>query len=283
MSKPVAIRLALVALTLAGLWTALTQNQQAPVELTVEKIADDLHVIVGGGGNVAVYDTPEGVILIDDKFDQHVEQILAKVKTVTSQPVRYVLNTHQHGDHTGGNKKLMAQGAEIIIHRNARANMVAGSMPGLPRITFSDETAVYLGNKEVHAQYFGRGHTNGDVVISFPARRTIHTGDLFTAGAPFIDYSANGSGVAWTETLAAAMKLDFDTVIPGHGPIMKKADLAKYIQNIETVRNRINDLRKQGKSKEDVAQLIKIDDLGWQPSPFFSQRSLPGLYDELAR
>lgn len=282
MRKAVLIRVFALSLGLAGLWTALTQPQ-APVDLTVEKIADDLHVIVGGGGNVGVYTTPEGVILVDDKFDQHVPQILAKVKSVTDQPVRYVLNTHHHGDHTGGNQKLLAANAEIILHRNARDLMVKGNQPGVPRITFSDETAVHLGGKEVRARYFGKGHTSGDALILFPARKVLHTGDMFVSGSPFIDYSAGGSGIAWTDTLQAALKLDFDTVIPGHGPIMKRADLEQWVKTFATVRSRVNDLRRQGKSKDETAQLLKMDDLGWKPSTFWSQRSLPGLYDELAR
>ena len=134
------IRLLTLCLALAGLWTALTQ-QPPPADLTVEKIADDLHVLVGSGGNVAVYTTPEGVILVDDKFEQNVPQIVAKVKTITDKPIRYVLSTHHHGDHTGGNRKLLEQSAEIIAHRNARANHVRLSQPGPPRITFSEETA----------------------------------------------------------------------------------------------------------------------------------------------
>jgi len=282
MPKTTWIRLLALSLALAGLWTALTQPQP-PADLTVEKIYDDLHVIVGGGGNVGVYTTPEGVILVDDKFDQHVPQILAKVKTITDQPVRYVLNTHHHGDHTGGNKRLLEANAEIVLHRNARANMVRLNQPGAPRITFSDETAVHLGGKEVRARHFGFGHTNGDALILFPERKVLHAGDLFVASAPFIDYSAGGSGVAWTETLKAALPLDFDTVIPGHWPVMKRADLEKFIKNLETVRQRISDLRRQGRSKEEVAQQLRIEDLGWKPSQFWTGRSLPGLYDELAR
>ena len=275
------IRLFSLSLALAGLWTALTQ--QPPVDLTVEKIADDLHVIVGGGGNVAVYSTAEGVILVDDKFDQHVPQILAKVKTITDKPVRYVLNTHHHGDHTGGNQKLLAQNAEILIHKNARANMARMKQPGIPRISFGDETSVYLGDKEVRARYFGRGHTNGDAVLLFPARRTLHSGDLFVSSTPLIDYSAGGSGVAWTSTLKAALQLDFDTVIPGHGPIMKRADIEKWVATFEAVRKRIGEQQKQGKSKEQVVQGLQIDDLGWTSNANWTGRSLPGLYDELAR
>ena len=161
--------------------------------------------------------------------------------------------------------------------------MVKGNMPGLPRLTFSDETAVYLGGKEVQAKHLGRGHTNGDAIIVFPAHRVIHTGDMFVAGAPFIDYSAGGSGVAWTETIDQVLKLDFDTVIPGHGPISKREDLVRWKKSFEMVRQRISDLRRQGKSKEEAAKLLKLDDVpGFGPGRMWD-RTFPGLYDELAR
>jgi glyoxylase-like metal-dependent hydrolase (beta-lactamase superfamily II) len=177
----------------------------------------------------------------------------------------------------------MSQNAEIIAHRNARANMAQQSMPGVPRIAFSEETSVFLGTKEIRARYFGRGHTNGDAVIFFPQHRVVHTGDLFVNGAPFIDYSAGGSGIDWTDTLKSAMKLDFDTVIPGHGPIMKRNDLEQWVKTFETVRGRVRDLRRQGKSREEVAQLVNLQEFGWQPGRFWAERTLPGLYDELAR
>jgi len=283
MRKTTLVRFLTLAAGSAGLWIALTQ-QQPPADLTVEKIADDLHVLVGSGGNVAVYTTSEGVILVDDKFERNVPQIVAKVKAITSQPIRYVLNTHQHGDHTGGNQQLMAQSAEIIAHQNARANMAERSMPGLPRMAFRDEASVFLGGKEVRARHFSRGHTNGDAVIYFPALKVVHMGDMFVAGAPFIDYSSGGSGVAWTDTLDAVLKMDIETIIPGHGPMMKKDDLAQWKKSFETVRTRIRELHRQGKSKEEAAKLLKMDDLaGWKPGPMFTDRSFPGLYDELAR
>jgi glyoxylase-like metal-dependent hydrolase (beta-lactamase superfamily II) len=244
-------------------------------------VADDLHVIVGSGGNVAVLTTPDGVILVDDKFERNVPEILERVKQITDKPVRYVLNTHHHGDHSGGNQKLMAEsGVEIIAHRNARANMVRTSMPGIPRITFSNETAVHLGGKEVQARYFGRGHTNGDIVIAFPTHKVIHMGDLLNAGGPFIDYSANGSGMEWTKTIDEVLKTEFDTVIPGHGPIMKRNDMLEWKKKFETMRDRVSELRRQGKSQEETAKIVKVDDLGWGSSALV-KRSLPGLYEEL--
>ncbi len=133
-----AIRLLLSGLAGAGVWLAWSQNQP-PAQLTLEKVTENLYVIIGSGGNVAFMPTSEGVILVDDKFAQDGPQILAKVKSVTDQPIRYVLNTHQHGDHTGGNRALLAANAEIVIQKNARANMAAAEMPGIPRLTFSEE------------------------------------------------------------------------------------------------------------------------------------------------
>jgi cyclase len=180
LNKAVVIRLSGMAIGLAGLWLVWSQTQQRP-PLTMEKVTDNLYVIMGNGGNVAAMPTSEGVLLVDDKFALDAPEIVAKVKTISDKPIRYILNTHQHGDHTGGNEAMLAASAEIIIHKNARANMVAGKMPGLPRITFSDETQVFLGGKEVLAKHVGRGHTNGDAVIYFPSERVLAPPSWITA------------------------------------------------------------------------------------------------------
>src|SRR5215470_12552345 len=185
--KDVATRVTIMLAASAGVWIAWSQNQQ-PAQLTTQKVTESLYVIMGSGGNVAFLPTSEGVILVDDKFAQDGPQILAKVKSVTDKPVRYVLNTHQHGDHTGGNAAMFAANAEILIHKNARANMAKAEMPGIPRITYNDEAQVFLGGREVVARHFGRGHTNGDAMIYFPSERVLHTGDLFVNGTPFVDY-----------------------------------------------------------------------------------------------
>lgn len=279
MRFPTLLIRSLAAITaLSGLWIAFTQPNPT---LTVEKLAPDLHVIVGSGGNVAVLTTSEGVILVDDKFDRNVPEILEKVKSITPQPVRYILNTHHHGDHSGGNQTLI-QSAEIVAHDNVYTNMVKGKQPGPPRITFRDRMTIRLGGKEVRAYYFGRGHTNGDAVILFPDHGVLHTGDLFVGGStPFIDYANGGSGIAWSDTLNQALQLDFERVIPGHGSILAKKDLATWNEGFGVVRMRISELKRQGRSKEEVAQLLKMDDVpGWRLSPMWA-RSVPGLYDEL--
>jgi glyoxylase-like metal-dependent hydrolase (beta-lactamase superfamily II) len=173
--------------------------------------------------------------------------------------------------------------AEIVAHRNARANMVKGSQPGQPRLSFADEFAVNYGGKEVRAKHFGAGHTNGDAVIYFPAHKIVHMGDLFVRGTPFIDYGNGGNSEAWIKTIDGVLSLDFETVIPGHGAISKRADLIKWKTDFQTVRARVREMAQQGKSKDDVARGLKVDDLpGWSPGGLFV-KSIPGLYDEVSR
>jgi len=279
MRKEILIRVTVAVLGVAGLWLAWSQNPPAP--LTMQKVSDNVYVIIGDGGNVAFMPTSEGVILVDDKFAQDAPEILARVKSVSDKPIRYVLNTHQHPDHTGGNQAMLAANAEIVIQKNARANMVAGKQPGLPHITFSEEAQVFLGGKEVLARYLGRGHTNGDAVIYFPSERVLHTGDLFvTSGAPFIDGSAGGSIKEWDQTVQKILQTyDFDTVIPGHGPVSKRADLEKWVGTMATVRDRVQKACAFG---TDAADKLDFSGLAFQPSPLLKS-GMPGMCKELAQ
>jgi cyclase len=270
---------------LLGTWVAYTQNANQPPQLKIDKVKDDLYQIVGDGGNVAVYVTGEGVILVDDKYEQDYTQIVEKVKSVTSQPIKYILSTHHHSDHSGGNVKF-APTVEIISTANARANIVEHKQSNAPAnmvpasVTFTDETSVYLGGKQVLAKHFGRGHTNGDAVVYFPALKTLHTGDLMAGATPLIDYSGGGSVVEWTNTLDGAMKLDFDTVIPGHGNVTNKAGLKTYRDNVEKLRTRAQGLIRGGKSQEEVGKVMMAE-FGWTATSLQMQWSLPGMMAEL--
>ena len=279
-------RLSVTLLFLLFSWIAYTQNQgQQPPQLTINKVKDDLYNIEGDGGNVAVLVTSEGVILVDDKFDRDHDAIVANIKSVTNQPVKYVLSTHHHADHSGGNAMFLPT-AEIISTANARTNILehkqSNAPPGVApaRLVFTQETAVFLGGKEARARHFGRGHTNGDAVIYFPALRTIHTGDLMAGTSPLIDYPGGGSVVEWTKTLDAAMKLDFDTVIPGHGKVTNKAGLLAYRDNVEKLRNRVSGLIREGKGQDDVGKVVMAE-YGWAAGSLNMQWSLPGMMTEL--
>jgi len=282
-------------LVIHGTWVVRTQPR--PV-FQATKVKGDLYMITGQGGNVAAYVTSDGVVLVDDMYDRNHADILSQLRTLTDRPLKYVFNTHQHDDHAGGDAKMLPI-AEVIAHKNARANLVAKKQPffeetpgtpiGLPRVTFSDETSVFLGGKEVRARYFGRGHTNGDAVVYFPELGVVHTGDLYLstrsaprAGGPaaderpvsvpiFVDYSQGGSFLDWTGTLDRLLTLDFDTVIPGHGPVSTKTELVKFRADLETMRNRIQGLIKQGKTRDEMVRVLETD-YGWRatgcpPSP----------------
>jgi len=250
-------------------------------------VKDDLYEIEGDGGNVAAYITDEGVILIDDKFDQDHQTIVDDVKSVTSQPIKYVINTHYHQDHSGGNAKFLPT-AEVISTAMARTNILEHKQLGNvqppavspARVTFTTELDVNLGGKEVRAIYMGRGHTNGDAVIYFPALRVLHTGDLMAGTSPLIDYNGGGSLIEWTKTLDNALKLDFDTVIPGHGAITDKAGLQTYRDNVEKMRDRVSALIREGKSQADVAQFMETE-YKWAPGSIQQKWSVPGMMQEL--
>ena len=262
-----AIRICGAAAALAGAWILYTQTRPDP-PIGIQKLKDDLYVIGVtqgvGGGNVAVNVTDEGVILVDDMFDRNHDEILQKLRTITDQPIKYVLNTHQHDDHSGGNARMLALGAEVISHKTARANMALLKQPGLARITFTDELDVNLGGKQVRAKHFGRGHTGGDAVMYFPADRVIHTGDLFLTypPQPFIDYANGGSALEWTKTLDKMLALDFDIAIPGHGPVSDRAGILKFRDNFHAMRDRIQEMVRSGASKEEISKVL-VGDYHW--------------------
>jgi len=261
-----------------GAWAVLhSQTAKPPGALKTERVKGDLHVISGEGGNVAAYATAEGVVLVDDMFDRNHADILAQVKSVTDKPLRYVINTHQHDDHAGGDFKMLPL-AEVIAHRNVYANLkdikrpyfedTPGTPIGLPRVTFSDRLDVHLGGRDVEAYYFGRGHTSGDIVVYFPELKAIHTGDLFISGSRrgvpiYVDSVQGGSLLEWTRTLDRTLQLDFDTVIPGHGPVTTKADLTRFNADIAAMRLRLQTMIKSGASRDQVVQTVEKD-YGWR-------------------
>ena len=252
------------------------QNPQPPQPLKAEKIRDDLYVITGDGGNTTVYLTDEGVVLVDTKNDRNHDDLVATVKALSDKPIRYVINTHAHGDHTGGNQKLA--GAVSIGHVNARAAMIKGNVPGPPSLTFTDQTTMFLGGKEVDLRYFGPCHTGGDTFVYFPADKVLTTGDCFNTGngrglnptgsttpGLYADYAINGSLLGFPNSADASLKLDWDVVIPGHGPRTNRASFLKWRQDVETIIDRVRSMTRAGRTKTDVEQVL-IKEFGWEPT-----------------
>jgi cyclase len=282
MRKSFVIRFSMGLLGCGGLWLAYTQGPQ-PTKLDVVKLTDDLYVIHNDyvPGNTTALITNEGVVLVDDKFPQDADNIVAEVKKLTSQPIKYVINTHHHGDHSGGNPKLQQLGAQIVSSEQARQNMVDGKQPGLPNVTFEHHATLYLGGKKAELYHFGRAHTDGDAVVLFPAQRALAAGDMFTFGddvPELIDYSGGGSGKEWTSTLDSALKLDFDRVVPGHGPVTNKQQMQKYRESTLTLRNRVHEMIVQKKTKADVEKTLRTE---FHFADLHVARSLDGLMVEM--
>lgn len=262
---------------------ALSSALVAQGRLEIAQVKDGLYVITGPGGNIGVRVTSEGVILIDDKFPEDFSEIQSLVATVSQLPVRYIINTHHHGDHSGSNAGFL-QMAEILIHKNARDNMVRGNQAGVPRLVYTQHTAITLGGVEVEAHYLGLGHTNGDTVVYFPDLKTVHAGDLLHGTAPFVDYANGGSSAGWVSTMNGILALDWDTAIPGHGAVMDRRGVLGFRNQMEAVRMKMRGLIDGGLAKEDAAEAIKDADLSWTQvdDGLFMSRSIPGFYDELA-
>jgi cyclase len=282
---------AVAALFLANsAWVVYSQTARPPGALKTDRVKGDLHMISGEGGNVALLATEQGVVLVDNMFDRNHAGILEQIKVTTPRPLRYVINTHQHDDHAGGDFKMLPL-AEVIAHRNVYSNLkdlkrpyyedTPGTPIGLPRITFNDRLDLHLGGTDIEAHYFGRGHTSGDVIVYFPALKTIHTGDLFLnvragagrggaaatprpPGVPvYVDYVQGGSFLEWSRTLERTLALDFDTIIPGHGPVATRADLVRFNENLVTMRTRLAGLIKGGTSRAEVIRILEVD-YGWR-------------------
>jgi glyoxylase-like metal-dependent hydrolase (beta-lactamase superfamily II) len=264
-------------------WGAQAQFGAQPAELELIKLQDDLYVIHGAyvPGNVTALITNEGVILVDDDFEADHENLMAKLREVTNQPVKYVINTHYHGDHSGGNAKLQAQGTLAVASIAARARMVAANQPGLVNITVEPRGAIHLGGKVAEIYWLGRGHTDGDVVVLFPEHRTLAAGDLFTAGEglpQLVDHAGGGSAKEWTATIDKVLELDFDTVVPGHGTVSNKQAMREFRGLSQRMTEVLTQMVRQNRSRADIEAVLR-NEFGFQD--FHIQGSLDGLIQEM--
>jgi glyoxylase-like metal-dependent hydrolase (beta-lactamase superfamily II) len=253
----------------------------APKVVEVEKLRDNLWMLKGGGGNTAVFVRTDGITVVDTKNPGWGQPILDQIKKISDKPITTIINTHTHGDHVSGNVEFPAS-VEIIVQENTKANMqemraVTGIAPpaggpapnifkanngkGLPTKTFKDKMTIGKGPDEVNLFYFGRGHTNGDAWVVFPALRLAHAGDIFSGkNLPLLDANNGGSGVAIGDTLAKAAKSlkNIDTIITGHSTTMTMADLNEYAEFNKDFMKEVQAGKKAGKSADDIANGWKM-------------------------
>lgn len=256
------------ALLLLALVTAAVAQDLAAFEFQRVEITPKLHVLAGGGGNVAVLVGDDGVLLVDAAVEQVADKLAAAVQGIADKPVRYLINTHWHFDHVGGNEVLAKAGAVIVAHENTRRRMstpqrlahLEREMPpaapqALPTVTFSETLTLHFAGHEVQLIHVDPAHTDGDVLVYFPQANVLHTGDVvFNGMYPFIDVNAGGSldGMVRAVDRALAIGNEQTTFIPGHGPLAKVADLRKYRAMLVTVGDRVRALIKQGKTRDEI-------------------------------
>jgi glyoxylase-like metal-dependent hydrolase (beta-lactamase superfamily II) len=268
--------------TLSLSLAAYQQGQgQAPKVVEVEKLRDNLFLLKGGGGNTAVFVMSNGVTVVDTKNPGWGQPILDKIKELTPKPVTRIINTHTHGDHVSGNVEFPAT-VDVVVQENTAANMkkmwaVTGlSDPnappppnifdqhngrGLPKRTFKDTLTIGSGMDRIDLYYFGRGHTNGDAWVQFPALRVIHAGDIFAGKSlPILDANNGGSGVEIGDSLTNAANAikDVDTIITGHSTTMTMADLREYAQFNKDFLADMRQAKAAGKSVDDVVKSWKM-------------------------
>ena len=259
---------------LAGVMSTGVQAQDdgfAGVEITTEQVAPGIYMLVGRGGNIGVSVGADGVFMVDDQFAPLTGKITAAVAALSDRPIRFVINTHWHYDHTGGNENLGNRGALIVAHDNVYERMSrdteigafkqvvpAAPKAALPVITFNDNVTFRLNGEEIRAVHYRNSHTDGDSVIQFVNANVVHTGDIWFNGYyPFIDVSSGGSigGVIGSIRKLIDLTDDDTRIIPGHGPLGDKRGLQGYLDMLETVRDRMNRLIAEGKSLEQVLDL----------------------------
>lgn len=266
---PRIVRLAL-AVSLLTLTPAFAQRDFSNVEITTTHVGGPVHMLEGAGGNIGVVIGDDGALLVDDQYAPLTEKIAKAVQAIDDQPLRFVVNTHWHGDHTGGNENLGKKGTVIVAHDNVRKRMsveqvikaFGSTVPAspaiaLPVITFEDAVTFHLNGEEIHAFHVPPAHTDGDSIVHFKTSNIVHMGDLFfNKMFPFIDTSSGGdvNGVIAAAEQVLAM-IDAQTkVIPGHGPLTDKAGLTAYRDMLTTVRDRVAALIADGKTLEQVLE-----------------------------
>jgi len=289
----------LVAVALLGLSTSLAaQTNYDTVQVRAVQLSPGLHVLFGAGGNIGVSSGPDGTFIIDDQFAPLTPKIVAAIKTITDKPVKFVVNTHFHGDHTGGNENFGNSGAVIVAHENVRKRMSseqfiaamnsrvpAAPHAALPVVTFTEAITIHLNGDSIVIMHVSPAHTDGDVVVHFLKANAIHMGDAFNnTGLPFIDRSSGGTsaGIISSADLVYGMSNAQTKIVPGHGQITDRIRLKAWRDAVFAVRERVILEVRSGKTIEAVLALTFSAEYEKQ-WPGGHERFIRTVYDEVSK
>ena len=274
----------------------------APAPITIKQVKPGVYMVINGGGNSTVRVTDQGVIVVDTKNlgDQFYNDLMAQIKTVTTQPVKYAIVTHVHQDHAGNIERFEKAGVPVIANDGLNKNLQVGGpngkgyesaqgKPALANMTYTKTKKIKVGKAQAIVAHFYAGHTGGDSVVYFPDVKVVSLGDEFTAIGPNCDYPMSGSILGWSKSLAEVLKWDFDTAIPGHGnDQMMKADVVTFQKRMDSIGKKAIELVQKGTPKDQLRQQIQMQ-LGsevmgnWQMTNIVNDMRLDLFYDEISK
>jgi len=279
---------------LAFLILPLIPGSQEEVSFTTEKVSRDVYAIIGPGGNIAVLKGGDALLVVDANYAKTADAIMTEIRKVSPLPIRYLINTHYHGDHTGGNA-IIGKGAEIISHAKCKASFLKTLKPeespenlGAAQKTYETEMTLQLGGETIRLLYFGPGHTSGDTVVVFEKAQVIHTGDLFFHGLPpYIDVMDGSDTGNWVKTIGKlAEKYPDYRIIPGHGTVTTMPEFMKFGDYLRYLRNEVAAAIKAGKSKEEAMESIDLSAFAYiqDMGDFLTKKkNIEWIYMELTR
>ncbi len=256
----------LLQLTLCSLLSFNIFSQQKEVKIIPEKLTENIYVLKGQGGNIGIFVGEKDVFMIDDQFAPLSKKILAAIKTITDNPITYLINTHWHGDHTGGNANFQKEGAVIVSHENVRKRMsidqvvrgkkrLASPKEALPVITFSEDIQFYINEEPILITHVHNAHTDGDALVYFGNSNVLHVGDTYFQGKfPYIDIDSGGTIDGYIGGIEKMIMIaDDDTkIIPGHGNVSSEKELRVYLSMLKDLKSAIASEIKKGASLDEI-------------------------------
>lgn len=283
-SRATVVAVATVGLGVSIQGAPLAAQDQEDVVIEATALEDDLFMLTGRGGNLGLSIGADGAFLIDDQFAPLTEKIQAAIAELTDEPVRWVLNTHWHGDHTGGNENLGNAGAMIVAHQNVYRRMNPAEFSdlvgrsdqaprkALPVVTFNEGVQFHWNDRHIQVTHIGEAHTDGDAIVHFPEANVFHMGDTFFRNRyPFIDTGSGGDvdGVIAAANFVLSRSDDETRIIPGHGPLSTPEDLRAYRDMLEIVKLRVAALVAAGRTEDQIVAAAPTADLDqvWGANP----------------
>ena len=294
-------RVVVASLVAVGTVANLYAQERPEIEVRTVQVAENVYMLAGAGGNLALSVGDDGALLVDSEYAQLTEKVTAAVREVCERPIRFVINTHWHFDHVGGNEAFTKAGALIVAHENVRKRMSSAQVlkpmgrqvppspaAALPVITYADVLTFHWNGDEVQVMHVEPAHTDGDSFVYFRKANVLHMGDVWFNGMyPFIDVNAGGSidGMIKAADRGIALANEKTKIIPGHGPLGRVAELREYRDMLATVRDRVRVLVKEGKSREEVIASKPTEDLDekWGRGGFGPDMWVGIVYDGMKR